>query len=95
MYSAPSHQLFTGALTVSYQYVGKCVVFPAPPIDLYRPHERHYDHNEIENHGAAPGRCQTLDSAISPKNRWPITGKYPRQALITENEELRVPKDLN
>ena len=73
-------------LTVSHQYVGESAVLPAPLVDLYCPHECHYDHNEIEDHDTAPGHRQTLDRTIGPKNEWLIIRKDPRHALPIGNK---------
>jgi hypothetical protein len=43
------------ALTVSYQHVCECVIFPAPAVGLYPPSECHCDHSEIEDHDTVPG----------------------------------------
>jgi hypothetical protein len=83
------------ALTVSDQHVGKRAVFPTPPVDLYRPHECHYDHNEVEDHDTAPGHCQTLGRAVSAKGERLIIRRYSRHALTVENEERRYQKYLN
>lgn len=55
----------SNTLTVSYQYVRERVVFSTPAVDLYCPSERHHDHNEIEDHGTAPGHSQTLSRTTS------------------------------
>jgi len=73
-YTTPDGQLSIirmvsrSALTVSDQYMGERPVLSAPPVDLYRPHECHHDHNEIEYHDTAPGHCQTLGGLVSTKN---------------------------
>jgi len=45
--------------------MGECTIFPAPPVDLYRLHECHYDYNEVERHDARPGYSKTLAGAVS------------------------------
>jgi len=69
------------ALTISDQYAGERVLFPAPPVDLYRPHECHYDHDEIENHDTEPGHRKILSRAMSTKNERLTVQQYPRHAL--------------
>jgi len=91
----PSIDFLQGALTVSYQYVGKCAVLPAPFVDLYCPHECHYEHDKIEDHETGPGHRQTLVRTISPKNEWLITRKYPRHALPIGSKERWVSERLD
>lgn len=74
--------------------MGECVLFPAPPVDLYRLHECHYDHNKIENQDTAPSHRETLGRTISIKNERPIIQQYARHDLTTESEERRVPEIL-
>lgn len=81
MNSVPSIDFLQGALTVSYQHMGKCAALPAPLVDLYCPRECHYDHD------TGPGYRQALVRIISPKNAWLITRKYPRHALSIGNKE--------
>lgn len=87
MNSVPSIDFLQGALTVSYQHMGKCAALPAPLVDLYCPRECHYDHDKIEDHDTGPGYRQALVRTISPKNGWLITRKYPRHALPIGNKE--------
>ena len=37
---------------------------PTTPVDLDDLHERHHDHNEIEDHDSTPEYSQTFGSAI-------------------------------
>jgi len=72
--------------------MGNSTVFSDPPVNFYRPHKCHDDHNKIENHDTAPSHRQTLNKAMSLKNERLTIGKYPRHDLKFENEELRIQK---
>ena len=56
-----------GIPTVSHQDVEESVSSPTPSVNLYRPHECHRYHDEIEDHDTAPGDSQTLCRVMSTR----------------------------
>lgn len=45
--------------------MGERTIYPAPPLNLYRLHECHYEYNEVESQYTGPGYSETLARAVS------------------------------
>ena len=65
MGSAPFESTARRILTISYQYLDKWLTSHTPPINLYRFHECHHDHDEVEDQKTRPSYSKILGRAMS------------------------------